>query len=402
MEKDRSVLVLTTSFPTSFSTAAGLFVFEKCRYLVKNKIKVKVIAPGHEGEKKNEIINGIEVKRFRYFFPAKLQRLAYGAGIPTNLRTSFLAKIQLPLFLFCFLISTLKEARHHKIIHCHWSLAGLVGVIVAKLFKKKIVLMMHGAEVFVLGDNPILKFLLRNVDFLISNSTYTEEKTLKVFPVNNHAVISPGVDIDQYYPQSKISNLRERLNIAASEIFLLTIGNFIQRKGFEYLIEALKIIVNQKGITHIKLGIGGRGPLKTKYEKMVKAYSLTNYATFLGFINASEMPSYYTQADIFVLPSIIDEMGDTEGLGVVLLEANACKTPIIGSRVGGITDVIQDGVNGLCVEQKNPVDLAEKIISLADDQNLRAEMGENGRKIVEDYFNWNSIAKKIINVYNML
>ncbi|MDH3827253.1 MAG: glycosyltransferase family 4 protein, partial [Desulfobacterales bacterium] len=79
-----------------------------------------------------------------------------------------------------------------------------------------------------------------------------------------------------------------------------------------------------------------------------------------------------------------------------------CKTPIIGSRVGGITDVIQDGVNGLCVEPKNPVDLAEKIISLADDQNLRAEMGENGRKIVEDYFNWNSIAKKIINVYNML
>ena len=67
MEKDRSVLVLTTSFPTSFSTAAGIFVFEKCRYLVKNKIKVKVIAPGHEGEKKNEIINGIEVKRFRYF-----------------------------------------------------------------------------------------------------------------------------------------------------------------------------------------------------------------------------------------------------------------------------------------------------------------------------------------------
>jgi glycosyltransferase involved in cell wall biosynthesis len=402
MKKDRSVLVLTTSFPTSFSTAAGLFVFEKCRYLLNNKIRVKVIAPGHEGEKRKEIIHGISVKRFRYFFPAKLQRLAYGAGIPTNLRTSFLAKIQLPIFLFAFFVSTLNEVRRYKIIHCHWSLAGLVGVVAAKLFNKKIVLMMHGAEVFVLGDNLVLKFLLRNVDFLISNSTYTEEKTLRVFPVNNHAVISPGVDIGQYYPQPKISNLRERLNIAASEIFLLAIGNFIQRKGFEYLIEALNIIVHQKGINNIRLGIGGRGPLRTKYEDMVETYALSNYVDFLGFIDAKEMPSYYTQADIFVLPSIIDEMGDTEGLGVVLLEANACKTPIIGSRVGGITDIIQDGVNGLTVAQKDPADLAEKILTLAADQNLRIEMGENGRKFVEANFNWNSITQKVIKVYDLL
>lgn len=402
MRKDRSVLVLTTSFPTSFSTAAGLFVYEKCRHLVKNKIQVKVIAPGHEGEKRKEIINGISVKRFSYFFPAKLQRLAYGAGIPTNFRTSFFAKIQLPIFLFAFFISTLNEARRYNIIHCHWSLAGLVGVIAAKLFNKKIVLMMHGAEVFVLGENPVLKFLLRNVDFLISNSTYTEEKTLKVHPVKNHKVISPGVDIHQYYPQSKISNLRASLNISASDVFILAIGNFIQRKGFEYLIEALNIIVNRKGIYNIKLGIGGRGPLRTKYENMIKAYSLNNYATFLGFINAEAMPSYYTQADIFVLPSITDRKGDTEGLGVVLLEANACKTPIIGSRVGGITDIIQDGVNGLCVEPKNPADLAEKIITLAADKNLRVEMGENGRKYVEANFNWDTIATEIINVYRLL
>ena len=402
MKKDRSVLVLTTSFPTSFSSAAGLFVFEKCRYLIKNNIRVKVIAPGHAGEKRKEIINGISVKRFGYFFPAKLQRLAYGAGIPANLKTSFLAKIQLPIFLLVFFISTLNEVRHYKIIHCHWSLAGLVGVIAAKLFNKKIVLMMHGAEVFVLGDNPVLKFLLRNVDFLISNSTYTEEKTLNVHPVKNHAVIPPGVDIERYCPQFKSSNLREKLNIAEFEVFVLAIGNFIQRKGFENLILALNIIVNQKGINTIKLGIGGRGPLRSKYENMVKTYSLTNYITFLGFINAKEMPSYYTQADIFVLPSIIDEKGDTEGLGVVLLEANACKTPLIGSRVGGIADIIQDGVNGLTVAQKDPVDLAEKIITLAADENLRIEMGENGRKFVEANFNWDTIAQKIINVYNRL
>jgi glycosyltransferase involved in cell wall biosynthesis len=343
MGKFRLVLVLTTSFPLESSFAFGSFVFEKCRHLVKEGLQVKVIAPHH---------------------------------------------------------ATIKEARHYDILHCHWSIAGLVGIIAAKIFKKKIVLMMHGAEVFVLGDHPILRWILRNVDFLICNSTFTEKKTLEVYPVKHHAVISPGVDIHRYYPENNTCELRKSLNISEADIFILTIGNFIPRKGFEYLIESLNIIVNQKGIANIILGIGGRGPLRGKYEKMIKRYSLVDYVFFLGFIKDGDMLSYYTLADIFILPSIVDSRGDTEGLGVVLLEANACKTPIIGSRVGGIPDIIQDGFNGLTFEQKNPVDLAAKIIKLADNRKLRSQMGENGRKIIEDKFNWERIAKRTVRIYN--
>jgi glycosyltransferase involved in cell wall biosynthesis len=402
MNKDISVLVLTTSFPLRASSAAGSFVFQQCKFLTKNGVRTKVIAPHHAGEKSKEDIDGFPVKRFRYFFPAKLQRLAYGAGIPTNLKTSILARLQLPIFLFAFMISTLTEIRHFDIIHCHWSLAGMVGIIAAKLFKKKIVLMMHGAEVFVLGDHPILKFVLRNIDFLICNSTYTEKKTLKLHRVIHHAVISPGVDTNQYYPQSNVSDLRKNLNMSHEDILILAIGNFIPRKGFTYLIQALNMIVHQKGITHIKLGMVGHGPLREQYDKMIKDSSLANYVTFLGFVDDAEMPAYYSAADILVLPAIIDEVGDTEGLGVVLLEANACKTPVIGSKVGGIPDVIENGVNGLLVEQKDPADLAEKILTLADDQDLRTQLGENGRKIVEANFNWNSISHKIIQVYDRL
>ncbi|UCE55996.1 MAG: glycosyltransferase [Desulfobacterales bacterium] len=400
MGKCKSVLVLTTSFPLESSIAFGSFVFEKCRHLIKEGLQVKVIAPHHMGAKKRAVIDGIKINRFQYFFPAKFQMLAYRAGIPTNIRTSYLAKIQLPFFLFSFFVATVKEARHYDILHCHWSIAGLIGIVAAKIYKKKIVLMMHGAEVFVLGNHPILRWILRNVDFLICNSSFTEKKTLAVYPVKHHVVIAPGVDIHRYYPQNKTFELRKSLNISEADIFILTIGNFIPRKGFEYLIEALNIIVNQKGIANIKLGIGGRGPLKSKYEGLIKNYSLIDNTIFLGFINDHQMPAYYTLADIFVLPSIVDGRGDTEGLGVVLLEANACKTPIIGSRVGGIPDIIQDGVNGLTCEQKNPVDLAEKIIKLADNKNLREQMGENGRKIIKDQFNWERIAKRIIRIYD--
>jgi glycosyltransferase involved in cell wall biosynthesis len=402
MSKKISVLVLTTSFPLDSTIAVGIHVIEKCRHLVKNGINVKVIAPHHTGGKRKEVIDGIAIRRFRYFFPAKWQRLAYGAGIPTNIKNSLFAKIQLPFLLIAFFISTVKEIKHYNIIHCHWAIAGLIGVIAGKLYNKRVVLMMHGAEVFVLGKNPILKFVLKNVDYLISNSTFTEKKTLEVYPVANHQVISPGVDIKRFYPQKKIPNLRKILNISEEDIFILAIGKFIPRKGFEYLIKAFNIIANKRKITNIKLRIGGRGPLKKKYETMIKEYGLNSCISFLGYIKDEEIPSYYTEADIFVLPSIIDDRGDTEGLGVVLLEALACQTPCIASKVGGILDVIQKGENGFLVEQKNPVDLVGKILNLAQDENLRKKMGKRGSKNVLEKFNWNSIAIENIYIYEGL
>jgi glycosyltransferase involved in cell wall biosynthesis len=402
MPQKLSILVLTTSFPVTASIAVGIHIIEKCRHLVKNGLKVKVIAPHHAGSKVSEIIDGIIIKRFRYFLPAGLQQVAYGAGIPTNLMKSRLARIQLPFFMLAFLFSTVINIRHIDIIHCHWSIAGLIGVIAGKLLNKKVVLTVHGAEFFVLGKNPVLKFVLKNADLLICNSSYTEQKTLAVYPVKYHAVIPPGVDLNRFYPQSRMPDLRKRLNLCEGDIFVLTIGKFIPRKGIEFLIEAFNIIVSQRQITGIKLRIGGRGPLKPRYQKMIDRYGLNDFIAFLEYIPDDDIASYYTASDIFVLPSIVDERGDTEGLGVVLLEANACKTPVIGSEVGGILDVIQDGKNGYFVESKSPLDLAEKIIRLASDRELREHMGENGRKFVEKHYNWEAIATKIIERYHLL
>jgi glycosyltransferase involved in cell wall biosynthesis len=402
MPKDLSILVLTTSFPVKSSIAVGIHIIEKCRHLVKNGVKVKVLAPHHAGSKTKETIDGISVKRFRYFLPTSWQQVAYGAGIPTNLMNSRLARFQLPFFMLAFFLSAIINIRHIDIIHCHWSIAGLIGVIAGKLFNKKVVLMVHGAEVFVLGKNPVLKFVLKHVDCSISNSTFTEKKTHEVYLSKRSVVISPGVDVNRFYPQARIANLRHNLNIAADDTFVLAIGKFIPRKGFEYLIEAFNHIVHQRKITNVKLRIGGRGPLRSKYENMIDQYSLGDYIAFLEYIKDEDIPSYYSEADIFVLPSIVDERGDTEGLGVVFLEANACRTPVIGSKVGGISDVIKDGVNGFYVRQKNSLDLAEKIIRLSDAKELRNKMGDNGRNLVEEQFNWETLANKIIDVYDSL
>jgi glycosyltransferase involved in cell wall biosynthesis len=402
MPKNISVLVLTTSFPVGSPIAVGIHIIEKCRHLTKNGAKVKVIAPHHANSKTKETIDGISVKRFRYFFPTRLQQVAYGAGIPTNLMNSRLAKFQLPFFMLAFLFTAVVNIRHVDIVHCHWSIAGLIGVIVGKLFRKKVVLMVHGAEVFVLGRNPVLKFVLKHTDYLISNSSFTEKRTLEVYRSKRSVVIPPGVDVNRFYPQANIPNLRKILNVADDDIFVFSIGKFIPRKGFEYLIEAFNVIVHRRKITNIKLRIGGRGPLMPQYEQMIAQYSLGDFIGFLKYIKDGDIPSYYSEADIFVLPSIFDERGDTEGLGVVFLEANACETPVIGSKVGGISDVIKDGINGCYVQQKNAMDLAEKIIKLAGDEELRRQMGKTGRRIVEEHFNWNYLTRRIIRIYDSL
>jgi glycosyltransferase involved in cell wall biosynthesis len=393
------ICILTTSFPLHKGITIGSHVIEQVRHLVKLGVDVDVLAPHHKGAPRHEIMAGISVYRIRYIWPERWQTLCYGAGIPTNLEKSVWAKVQLPFLILMLFINTLRIARKSDLIHCHWSIAGLVGVMAGKLLNKKVVLMVHGAEFFVLGDNLILRFLLKHIDLCISNSTFTESKALEVYPVTDHVVIPPGIDIHRFYPQRTVPDLRNKLNISNAEIFVLAIGKFIPRKGFEYLIDAFNIIVNQKKMTHIKLRIGGRGPLKPKYEKMIDQYALTGFIDFLEYIKDDQMPSYYTEADVFVLPSIVDERGDTEGLGVVFLEASACQTAVIGSRVGGIMDVIKDGENGYFVEQKKSLDLAEKIIRLANDEKLRKQMGQNGRRIVKNSFNWNHLAKRIIDVY---
>ena len=268
MDKSLNILVLTTSFPLKEGIAVGIHVLEKCRVLVELGHEVTVIAPHHKGGKKEEIIDGISVKRFSYFTPSSLQILAYGSGIPSNLKRSFLARIQLPFLLLSFFLKALPIARKSDIIHAHWSIAGLVAVWTAKLTRRPTVLSMHGAEVFVKGKNRVLRSVLTKVNLVVFNSTFTEKKVREHYHVRSGVVIHPGCDTDRF-KATPDEGLKTKLSIADGDVFLLSIGKFIPRKGFEYLIEAMRILVSERGLRNIQLRIGGRGYLKGSLMKMV-------------------------------------------------------------------------------------------------------------------------------------
>jgi glycosyltransferase involved in cell wall biosynthesis len=394
--------ILTTSFPLYEGIAVGIHVIEQARHLVKLGIEVDVLAPHHQGALRQETIDGVRVHRFRYMWPEQWQTLCYGAGMPTNIRNSWWARAQLPFLLTFFTLNGLWIARHCDVIQANWSMAGLAGVLLSKVLNKPVVLVMYGAEIFVLKDNPILKFIVKQSDHVIGISQYTLDKTIQVQRPQAYSLIPPGVDVNRFRKRADTAYVRRKLaqrGIDFSIPLVFALGKFIERKGFDYLIEAIAMLQESQPV---QLMIGGRGPLKEALQQQVSKLGIVDQVVFLDYIPDDELPAYYTVADVCVSPSIIDLQGDTEGLGMVLLEALACETPCVASRVGGIVDIVQDGVNGFLVEPKNPAELADKVQWLISSDELRQEMGTQGRLFVEEHFSWQAKAHEILTVYQAI
>jgi glycosyltransferase involved in cell wall biosynthesis len=375
-------------------------VFEQARHLVKLGVEVEVLAPHHQGALRREVIDGIQVHRFRYMLPERWQTVCYGAGIPTNLRNSFWAKLQLVFLLLTLCLNTIKLARKGDLIHAHWSLTGLEGLLAGKLLRKPVILMMHGAEVYVLKNNPLIRFVLEHVDYVLCNSSFTLSKILEISSPNAYDIIAPGVDVERFRPDLDLSIFYEREpDIPRDCPLVFALGKFIERKGFTYLIDAIGLL-DQKSAPFLM--IGGRGPLKEQLQRQVRDRNIIRRVKFLEYIPDECIPAYYAAADLFVLPSVVDERDDTEGLGVVLLESLACQTPCVASNVGGIPDVIIDGLNGRLVEPANPKMLADEVSRLIADQETRLEMGKQGRLFVKKHFSWQAKAQEIFKIYQVL
>ncbi|MGI6394071.1 MAG: glycosyltransferase family 4 protein [bacterium] len=132
-----------------------------------------------------------------------------------------------------------------------------------------------------------------------------------------------------------------------------------------------------------------------------RASTVARPYTFHGYLTGTALEKMYEDADVFVLPSIVDKGGFTEGLGTVLLEAISYGVPVIGSNVGGIPDIVIDGKTGLLVEEKNPAGIAEAIEKIANNPDFASELVANGRVHIEKNFSWETITDKFVRVYNV-
>lgn len=178
-------------------------------------------------------------------------------------------------------------------------------------------------------------------------------------------------------------------SVSDTEFTLLYIGRLSPRKGLELLLWSLLELSEET-----KLLIGGTGRHRERLEDLTSNLGLEEQVEFLGFVPREELPSLYRSADVFVLPSTY------EGFGLVVLEAMACGTPVVGTQVGGVPDIITDTVDGFLVDRE-PAQIAKRIDTLAKDKRKRERMQRNARNKAEK-MNWESVAERVEDVYKRL
>lgn len=236
----------------------------------------------------------------------------------------------------------------------------------------------------------ILRTVLRKSDALVANSSHTANEIRKVGGDDLEISILPyGTTVE---PRESAAEEKDAHHVP----LLLNCGRLIERKGLGYLLKALPIVLKQRPV---RVVITGEGDQKAGWQEMTTEMGLDDVVEWAGFVSNERLAELYSTCDVYVHPSIFDSRGDTEGLGVVLVEALQNAKPVVASAVGGIVDVIKDRDTGLLIPEKDEHALAAAILEVLDDPDLATELAENGLRHAESYFNWDRITSELSSVY---
>ncbi len=395
------VLVTATTFPRWKNDSSPRFVYELSERLA-SKYNLIVLAPHHKGAAKKENIGKLEVVRFAYFKPESLQKLCYGGGIIPNMQKSLLAKMQMPLLIISEFLASYKiiKDKHINMVHAHWILPqGFVGVFLKRFLKVKLLVSVHGSDLFPLKNIFFKKLqysVIKDSDIITTNSKATKNELVKRFPEFSKKieVIPMGVDVNIF----KNKKTPKPKKYVKNKI-LLFVGRLSDQKGLQYIIDAMPDII--KYDSKIKLLIIGEGPYEKVLRERLRENKIEEYVEFLGSLPVSAVVKYYNFADIFIMPSLSTKTG-TEALGLTLLEAMASGCAVIGTNVGGIPFVIKNNYNGILIKQKNSLELSNAVAEILKNKKISAKLGKNAAEFAKKNYSWGKISKDFMKIYKNL
>jgi glycosyltransferase involved in cell wall biosynthesis len=387
------ILMTTSTFPRWAGDSQAPFILLLGKHLAELGHEIHILAPHAQGAKKYEVMEGVSVHRYGYFWPHSWQKLCYGAGIVPNMKRSLLAKIQVPFFLTAQAgaIVSMNAKIRPDIIHAHWLLPqGLVGAMVNLLMKKPFIISVHGSDVFLFRKNamtPLLSSAAMQADRVIANSSAAQVVLAEDYSAKNAQVIPMGVSISSFDAVNRETHLPT----------VLFVGRLIDVKGAEYLVRAVPTIVASE--PDVRVVLAGDGPEKQRLEELAKSLKVSENIEFLGAVPSDQMPKLLKESDIFVGPAITTDKGQVEAFGVAFLEAMASELAVITTGTGGIKDIVVPDETAVIVSEKDDKAISKAVITLLNDAPLRKRLGKAGRERVEKYFTWQKVASQYDQVY---
>jgi len=250
----------------------------------------------------------------------------------------------------------------------------------------------HANDLFERGY--LLKEKVERASFFATISEFNKRFLAKShIAVDSICIVRCGVDSESF-------SLRE-LFVSRDKIRLGVVGRLVEKKGIDCLIKAVSL-VKQQGLA-VELNIAGSGPLEAELKESVLNSSLTlSDVSFLGALDHTKVAGFITSLDAFVLPCQKDSNGDMDGIPVVLIEAMLSGVPVISTEISGIPELIINKETGLLVMPGDEKELANAILNLIDDDELRNSMIINAAAKVKEEFSLKSNAGKLNDIFNQV
>ncbi len=278
---------------------------------------------------------------------------------------------------------------------------GLAACAIHLLTGIPYVLYVHGEEIAVAGRrrwiSPMVTLVLRHAAVVFVNSWFsaTQVSALGVSALKIH-VARPGVDPNRFRPTDG-SALRTRLGGEGRRV-LLSVGHLVPRKGQDTVIRLLpRIAAIVPDVVYWIAGTGVKAE-RQRLKDLAAAAGVADRVRFLGEFPDEHLAELYAACDVFVMLNRTMPDGDVEGFGMVFLEANACGKPVVGGRSGGAVEAVRDGQTGFLVREGDDGAAVASIVRLLGDPDLRARLGETGRRRAIKHFEWDRTARRVARI----
>ncbi|MBF8267294.1 MAG: glycosyltransferase family 1 protein [Dehalococcoidia bacterium] len=312
----------------------------------------------------------------------------------------------LPEFVCSLLAYTVREGLSYDLIHSHYWLSGRVGTLLARHWGIPHVTTFHTLaeikrharageqepEARVVGERKVIA----SVDRIVASSQHEKEAMVRLYNARGHKieVIPCGVDVELFRPMNQ-RLARRSLGVRDPKVVLF-VGRIEPLKGVDILIRAMAQLEQRDSVRALIVGgEPGGDPEIRRLEAMASELGISSQVSFLGRVEQEQLPTYYNAADVCVVPSYY------ESFGLVALEAMACGTPVIASRVGGLPTVVKGGVTGYLIPWRCPEPFADGLDVLLKSPAIRRAMGRASRRLALG-MRWSDTAEQMLALYQLL
>src|SRR5262245_24126677 len=392
------VLMVTSSYPKFPGDATAPFIESIARGLAARGHGVDVVLP-HHPELRRAADEPVRFFPYRYAPSDAWCRWGYAQSLEAHVRVRRALYLLLPLVALALrsLIAERLRSERYDVVHVHWVVPNAVLVAdVARAHGLPLVVSLHGSDVFLAERLRPARGLARRVfegaGAVTACSADLLDRALRLgSPPGRSRVVPYGVDVGAFSPHATASDSAAPLRAAPGRALVVAVGRLVEKKGFRDLLTAAAATAG------IEVAIAGEGDLRGALE--AQARTAGTPVRFLGKLDRAGVASVLLAADVVAVPSVVDDAGNVDGLPNVLLEAQAAGRAVVATRVAGIPEVVEDGINGLLVPERDPAALAAALARLARDPETRARLGAAARARAVARLGWDAAARAFEECY---